>query len=151
MYQCAGFIQSLDSTLLTSNYQITNAVYRDRNSDIVSKYNYISSDTDQLILSPYEDPQLKNDYIQKKIGDMYAFRNSIYNKNYLSNLIQVAKWKDAGQIKFIPPDFAPCVFPHSELQSYFVNKNQKRWGELVKTLGLNSLQGKKRTIRLPIS
>lgn len=136
-------IQSLGSTQLTTNNRqnLPWSSFYDISSYFASKYIYISRDTDQLILSPYEDPQLKNDYMQKEIADTNTFRYSICHKNYLPNWVQVAKWKEQGQIKFIPPDLTLKVFPPSEMQNYFVNNNQKRWGELVKTLGLNGLQG----------
>ena len=103
------------------------------------KFVYISKDGGSLILSPRENKALENAYFKRdfELEDTTKF----FNNNYRENFVQLKTWKQEGAIKFIPPEYTMQIFPSSEMQKYFVNNNNQRWGKLVKTLGFDTLEG----------
>lgn len=103
------------------------------------KFVYIAKDGGSLILSPREDATLDNGYF--KCDFKLEDTTKIFNNNYRENFVQLKTWKQEGKIKFIPPEYTMQIFPSSEMQKYFVNKNNQRWGRLVKTLGFDTLEG----------
>lgn len=102
------------------------------------KFIYISKDGSSLVLSSKEDTTLGNGYIKHDF-DMNITK--FFDANYRKNFIQLKTWKQEGTIRFIPPDYTMQIFPPSEMQKYFVNNNNQRWGKLVKTLGFDTLDG----------
>lgn len=103
------------------------------------KFVYIAKDGGSLVLSPREDATLDSGYFKRdfELEDTTKF----FNNNYRENFVQLKTWKLEGAIKFIPPEYTMQIFPSSEMQKYFVNNNNQRWGRLVKTLGFDTLEG----------
>ena len=101
------------------------------------KYVYISKD--QVVLSPYVDEKLEKTHFRTDFDKEEV--SKIFNKNYRENFINVKEWKASGKIKFIPPEYTLQTFPSSEMEKYFLNNNNQRWGKLVKTLGFDTLEG----------
>jgi hypothetical protein len=103
------------------------------------KYIYLTKDGGNIVLSTSVDNKLE------KISYRQDFSieevNKFFNSNFRENYIQLKNWKEEGVIKFIPPEYTMMVFPSSEMQKYFVNNNNQRWGKLVKTLGFDTLEG----------
>ena len=66
---------------------------------------------------------------------------NLFKGHYRCNYAKVHTWKKEGKIKFIPPDYTLKVFPEEEMDKYFLNKNNQRWGKLVKELGFTGLEG----------
>ena len=107
--------------------------------DIDIKYIYFNKKNHNIILSTQKDPELEKTCWRKEFTtDNYQLA---MNQNYKDNFIQLSNWKDEKKTKFIPPEFTIKIFPNSQLQKYFVNNNNQRWGKLVKTLGFDTLEG----------
>ena len=107
--------------------------------DIDIKYIYFNKKNHNIILSTQKDPELEKKCLRKDFtAENYYLA---MNQNYKDNFIQMSNWKEEKKIKFIPPEFTIKIFPNSQLQKYFVNNNNQRWGKLVKTLGFDTLEG----------
>ena len=72
----------------------------------------------------------------KNIEMIEKFLNS---RNYARNFYQLNELKEAGEIKFIPPDYVLETFPHEQMKMFYHQNNNQRWGKLVKTLGFDTL------------
>ncbi len=103
------------------------------------KYIYLSKDGEDILLSPYKDESLKDDYICSDFNMDKLVKYFSCKGNYRKNFVQTYLWKKEGKIKFIPPDFTLQVFPASQLKNYFINNNNKRWAMLVKEFGSDTL------------
>ena len=78
-----------------------------------------------------------NDYFQVGLSD-------VANKNFIKNLMQATEWQKQGEVKFIPPNYTLSVFPPDQFDKYYLNKNNKRWADLVKATGLGTLNGQEK-------
>lgn len=103
------------------------------------KFVYFSKDGESMVLSPYEDATLGNHYIVREFNESEILKYC--NNNYRKNFVALSVLKQQGKIKFIPPEYTIETFPSSQIDKYFVNNNNQRWGRLVKTLGFDTLQG----------
>ena len=101
------------------------------------KFVYISKNDDSFILSPYEDASLDNDYIKFNYNQNSATK--LFNKNFRINFTKLNSWKQTDDIEFIPPDYVLQTFPPVHMSNFFLNNNQKKWAELIKTLKFDSL------------
>ncbi len=106
-------------------------------------FTYLTKDGSKVILSPYEDDELKENCFKFKFSD-YDLLNYL-NNNYRENFVQFNLWKDEKKIKFIPPENILQTFPSSEIKNYIVNNNHQRWGKLIKSLGFDKLEGQEKT------
>lgn len=108
-----------------------------RGTDI--QYVYLSKDGGNVILSPYKDEQRQNDHYELAYdaNDIDKYFHANFRKNY----VQLKNWREEKKIKFIPPEYTMKVFPASNMMDYFTNNNNQRWGKLVKTIGLDTLEG----------
>ena len=123
------FIQSLSSKLALSEKALEGTDF---------KFVYIAKDGGSLVLSPFEDATLDKDYFKREFE--LEDTSKIFNNNYRENFVQLRAWKQEGKISFIPPEYTMQMFPSSEMQKYFVNNNNQRWGRLIKTLGFDTLE-----------
>ena len=98
---------------------------------------YVSKDGNSIILSPIKDENFQDNFYDVDLLN-YKVEN-FFDSNYKENFLQLASWKQDRKIKFIPPDYTLEVFPSSQMQKYFVNNNNHRWGKLVRTLGFDTL------------
>lgn len=104
---------------------------------------YVTKDGENVILSGQEDSELEEtayrfDY---KLEDA----NKFLTTNYRENFVNLKNWRESGKIKFIPPEYTIETFPSSQMENYFLNSNNQRWGKLVKTLGFDTLEGLEKT------
>ena len=105
-------------------------------------FTYLSKDGSKVVLSPYEDDELKETCFKFKFNS-YDLINYL-NNNYRENFVQFNLWKDEKKIKFIPPENILQTFPSSEIKNYIVNNNHQRWGKLIKSLGFDKLEGQEK-------
>ncbi len=97
-------------------------------------FRYIYFNDKEIFLSEEED--------ETKVGYEcveYNEKNTskIFNSNFRQNYIQVHKWKEENKIRFIPPNYLLSIFPSDQIENFFINNNNQRWGRLVKELGFN--------------
>ena len=111
-------------------------------------YIYISEDGTVYLCRKRNERLDKTAYI--KIS-----KNNEQDKNYMdywdtvyylkcsfrTKLAKATTWKNEGKVKFIPPVYTLELFPEDEFEKYYLNKNNQRWGKLVKELGFTSLEG----------
>ena len=72
----------------------------------------------------------------------YGYKKYLYlNSKFRNNLAKATTWKNEGKVKFIPPAYTLELFPEDEFEKYYLNKNNQRWGKLVKELGFTGLEG----------
>ena len=102
------------------------------------KFIYLSKDGENLILSPREDKSFDKDYFKFKFKSAESSK-LLSNSNYRENFIQISNWKEAGAVRFIPPDYVLSLFPSTEMKNFFVNNNNQRWANLIKTAGFDKL------------
>ena len=116
------------------------------------KFIYISKDGNRIVLSTSAQPELEDCCFKEELQTVVNSENAVaanravkfFQNNYRQNYTKTKTWRESGKIKFIPPDYTLHVFPSSELENYFYNNNSKRWGQLVKTLGFDSLSAKEK-------
>ncbi len=106
-------------------------------------YIYLSKSEYTTILSPHIDQELEKSCIRQDC--VWDNIKNIRNKNYIRNVAKISVWKEEGKVKFMPPEYTLLTFPESEIDKYFVNNNNRRWGNLVKTLAFDTLQGTEKT------
>lgn len=103
------------------------------------KFIYITKNGKYVILSNFEDKQLQ------KLSFCENFNLKTFEKliepNYRNNYIKLHKWYNEKTIKFIPPDFICETFPFDKIENFFINKNNNKWGQLVKNLKFDTLEG----------
>ena len=102
-------------------------------------FKYIYFLKNQIIISPRIDKELEKTHYRTNFTNNDVL--GIFNKYYRENFVSVREWKSSAKIKFIPPDYTLAHFPSSEMEKYFLNNNNQRWGKLVKTLGFDTLDG----------
>ena len=119
------------------------------------KYVYFNANG-EAIFSHKKEPQYENytkivltdgivSNIRKNEEGYFEVRlEDFMSSNFRKNLAQVSEWKKQGEVKFIPPKYTLDVFPADQLDKYFVNKNNKRWGKLVERLGFSVLSGQEK-------
>ncbi len=119
------------------------------------KYVYLNANG-EAIFSHKKEPQYENytkivltdgivSNIRKNEEGYFEVRlEDFMSSNFRKNLAQVSEWKKQGEVKFIPPKYTLDVFPADQLDKYFVNKNNKRWGKLVEKLGFSALSGQEK-------
>ena len=119
------------------------------------KYVYLNANG-EAIFSHKKEPQYENytkivltdgivSNIRKNEEGYFEVRlEDFMSSNFRKNLAQVSEWKKQGEVKFIPPKYTLDVFPADQLDKYFVNKNNKRWGKLVERLGFSVLSGQEK-------
>ena len=98
---------------------------------------YVNKTTGDSILTKTDKDELLSDHM--KIACTEENLMKFVDKNYRTNFLQLSEWKKEGKIKFIPPEYIIEIFPHTQMDKYFANNNNQRWGKLVKTLRFDTL------------
>ena len=124
--------------LLNANFKYA---YINKSGEVVFSHQKEPNYEDYLKFSLTETPEMTikkdNDYFQVGLSD-------VTNKNFIKNLVQATEWKKQGEVKFIPPNYTLSVFPPDQFDKYYLNKNNKRWADLVKATGLGTLNGQEK-------
>ena len=101
-------------------------------------YIYLDKNSGELILTKDKKKDFFNSYFEQEFTQENLTKFA--NKNFRTNLLQLHAWKEQRKIKFIPPEYTMEIFPSSQMEKYFINNNNQRWGELVKTLKFDTLE-----------
>ena len=128
-------------------------------ADSAFKYVYLSKEGKKLTVTTDIVPELEKTCIREEISSLQTQSNNVgsidrqiaeqglkpltkwFENNFRRNFVQLKVWREEKKIKFIPPEYTMEVFPSEQMEKYFVNNNNQRWGKLVKTLGFDTLEG----------
>lgn len=93
------------------------------------KYIYISKTDNTVTFSPYKDKNLEENCYVENLRDSSGY---IYLKeNYFKNYVYLHKLKEQGKIKFIPNEYILDACPHTEIENFYVNGNDKKFQKLM--------------------
>lgn len=140
--ECVGesaFSGCVNSQILIQLQNTETRFMRNAFDGIDLKFVYIKKDLENLILSTKEDSSLDNDYYKFEFN-FDVFAKILENANFRENIMQLNDWKNSGKIRFIPPEYVLYTFPSSEMKNFYVNKNNQRWANLIKTIGFDQLK-----------
>ncbi len=101
------------------------------------KHVYYEKISEEIVLSSKTEEELEKHCLSEEYTEKTF--EMLQNKNFRDNYFKLKIAKNVGKIKFIPPAYTLKIFPNDQIKNYFINRNNKRWQQLVKTIGFDTL------------
>lgn len=101
------------------------------------KYIYFAKDGSSFTLSAQPCPELEKTCFCEEIEKLGT--ENCASVNFRNNYVKLNNMRQQKLTPFVPPTYLMKIFPSAYIEDFFINKNNHRYGRLVKQAGFDAL------------